>query len=156
MFGLFKSKMTVDDLANVFAAGTFKVMRPSSAPKVEQLVRELIAAGADSEAVHLELGAFTAFTTWAGAALALQKRKISETHFSLFHRAFGHQLSKTVSGSGIDGECMLHRGSMFSQFLDDRMQTLITISTETEGPQVLSAIVDAECEWLGRPWSCIA
>jgi hypothetical protein len=150
MFGFLKSKRTVADLARGSVAVKLRILSPESNPAIADLVKDLNDAGADTEAIHLELAAFTIFTDWVGAATALQKGKISEANFDLLQDSIWEQLDDAITGSDVDRECMLRKGYPFLRFAQERMQILTTISTETPVSQVVPSIVDTVCQWLCR------
>jgi hypothetical protein len=146
MFGLFKPKMSISDMALVNARVTFKVAASSAA---QELKDSLTAEGADRKKVALELGAFTSFCFWAGASYALQKGKITGENFEALMLAFEHHLASMVEGTDLDSECLELYGVSFSYFNTARMESFCTITTEVQPDGVMSAIVDAFCEFLG-------
>ena len=145
MFGFFKAKTTVGKFASVPASATHKILAGIPNAGIDQLLRELIAAGADKRTVRLELGAFSAFVFWVGAARALQKRKLSAGHFEELMGSFLQQLNQLNQRSNLDKICDAAFGILCYRFLDQRMELYTSIITQKPEEQVLPSIVDACC-----------
>jgi hypothetical protein len=146
MFGLIKPKMSVDALADVFVSTIGKVLVVLPETKIDKLVRDFVTAGANMVIINFELAAFTAFTVWAGAALALQKNKISEDRFDELQNLINKRLGALADTAGSNAACISSFGYSFSQLLEKRMELYISIATESAPEMILPSLIDMFCQ----------
>jgi hypothetical protein len=150
MFSLFNPKMTVDDFAGVGARVIYKIAASDASANMETMKANFISAGADEQALNLELAAFAFFCNWAGAARALQKGKLSAKTFEQLITAIDARLRQAVDGTLVDRQSLAIYDMSFVDFASERLDVFCTLTQEHPSQNVLSKIVDTFCRFLGE------
>jgi len=88
MFDLFKPKKACSELGYLLASTMPKMFDVGSNPGLDREFELYVENGASAEHIRPEMAALQCFCAWAGLAVALQTRKITQDQFALIDQSF--------------------------------------------------------------------
>ncbi len=148
MLAFLKPKVTVGAIADSHVSVVLKILSPEKFLRVGELIAQMTERGADMPNLQIELGIFTLFTQWLGLATAVQKGRITESHFEEVGNEVRRKLAAALSDTGVDALCHRERGAGFTDFAWERFELLIKISTEAPRSTAQTQIIDEVSGWL--------